>query len=78
MTEQKVITVAHEGGEMMNMDLINRFYFEANGEEPVYPESVAHFTRLIVQECARLVNENVHAGGNLGEQLLFEYFGIEL
>ncbi len=35
------------------------------------------FAELIVQECARVVNDNNFAGSTLGDRLLFEHFGIE-
>ena len=35
------------------------------------------FAELIVQECAKIVNDNDFAGSTMGNRLLFEHFGIK-
>lgn len=64
---QRIKQLAEEAGLVPGIMGLNRFtHFDTE-----------KFAELIINECARIVNDNDFEGSQLGNGLLFEHFGGE-
>lgn len=43
-----------------------------------HPAEIEKFAKLLIAECARVVNDNDFPGSDLGTRLLYEHFDMDL